>query len=170
MITYDRRALVEAYLDADPKSRRGFYESTAYNAALREHQLKVLGGLQELFGVVLDFGALPHDRAALFMLFRATAASMLAITSPGRGTGEAGLIYRQLADAGVDEQVQAGLARIIEANEQSAAAHLDVMDTLIGVLLGDRADATFTSADLAAIGVDDTAGPNSADYDLWEDY
>jgi hypothetical protein len=170
VITYDRRAFVEAYLDAHPKSQRGHYASNAHSAALREHQLRVLGGLQELFGVVLEAGSFPQEHVGLFVLFRGTASSLLAITSPGEGAAEAGLLYRQLAAAGVDEQVQAGLGRIIECNEQSRAAHLDVMETLLAVLLGDRADATFTSADLAAVGVDDTAGPNPADYDLWEDY
>ncbi|TQM81390.1 hypothetical protein FHX81_3755 [Saccharothrix saharensis] len=94
MTTYDRRALVEAYLDAHPKSRRGYCASNAYNAALREHQVKVLGGLQELFGVVLDLARFPQDRLGLFVLHRR----------------------------------------------------------------------------LAAVGVDDTAGPDTADYDVWEDY
>ena len=60
--------------------------------------------------------------------------------------------------------MQAGLDG--SSSRRAVPAHAEVMDTLIAVLLGDRADATFTSADPAAIGVDDTAGPNSADYDL----
>ncbi|MCC8247953.1 hypothetical protein [Saccharothrix luteola] len=104
------------------------------------------------------------------MLFRTTASSYVKITGPGEGFGEAGLILKQLAQAGVEQQVHDALNRITACNDQSRDAHLDVMETLMEVFLGDRAGATFTSADLAAIGVDDTAGPNSSDYDLWEDY
>lgn len=169
MITYDRRAFAQAFLDAHPDARHGLYYNEAYNTALREHRQRVLDGLQRLFGLTLSIGGATRHRG-LLALFRSTARSYLAITGPGDGFMEAGLIFRQLAEAGVEESVHEGLARITALNTQSRDAHLAVLETLIAVLLGDRADATFTSADLAALGVDDTAGPDSADYDLWEDY
>ncbi|MEU4446300.1 hypothetical protein AB0K14_04135 [Actinosynnema sp. NPDC050801] len=130
----------------------------------------MLDGLQELFGFRLEPDGMSQGRGALFMLFRATASSYVKITGPGEGFGEAGLIYRQLAETDAQQHVLGGLERITACNDRSRHAHLDVMESLIGVFLGERAGATFTSADLAAIGVDDTAGPNSADYNQWEDY
>jgi hypothetical protein len=170
VITYDRRAFAQAFLDAHPDAKRGYYYNEQYNAALREHRQRVLDGLQELFGLRLERGGVPGGQAALFMLFRTTASSYVKITGPGEGVGEAGLLYRQLAETGAQQHVLGGLERITACNDRSRDAHLDVMETLIDVFLGERAGATFTSADLAALGVDDTAGPNSADYDLWEDY
>ncbi|MEV8438475.1 hypothetical protein AB0425_13945 [Actinosynnema sp. NPDC051121] len=169
MTTYDRRAFAQAFLDAHPDARHGLYYSQAYDTALREHRQRVLDGLQRLFGLSLSFDGVTRYRG-LLVLFRSTARSYLAITGPGDGFLEAGLIFWQLAEAGVEEPVHEGLARITALNDQSREAHLAVLETLLAVLLGDRADATFTSADLAAVGVDDTAGPDTADYDLWEDY
>ncbi|QQQ76946.1 hypothetical protein IOD16_39430 [Saccharothrix sp. 6-C] len=169
VITYDRRALVQAFLDAHPDAKRGYYYSEPYNTALREHRRRVLDGLQRLFGLTLDFEGVAEYRA-LVTLFRTTAKSYVRITAPGEGFGEAGSILKQLTQAGVEQPVHDALNRITACNDQSAEAHLDVLVTLIGVFLGDRAAATFTSADLAALGVDDTAGPNSAEYNLWEDY
>lgn len=170
MITYDRRAFARAYLDAHPDAKDGYYYSEAYNTALREHRQRVLDGLQRLFGVTLDAEGVLAEHGALLMLFRGTARSCLSITAPGEGAAEAGLLFRQLAGTSAQQHVLDGLRRIADSNTRSRDAHLDVMETLIEVFLGDRAGATFTSADLAAIGVDDTAGPNSADHDLWEDY
>ncbi|MBB5807392.1 hypothetical protein F4560_007160 [Saccharothrix ecbatanensis] len=169
MITYDRRAFAKAFLDAHPDAKDGYYYSQPYNTALREHRQRVLDGLQNLFGVTLDFDGVP-DHKPLFMLFRSTANSYLKITAPGDGFGEAGLIYRQLAEAGVEQRVDGALGEIRACNDRSREAHLDVLETLIAAFLGDRAGTTVTSADLAAIGVDDTAAPNSSGYDLWEDY
>lgn len=170
MITYDRRAFAQAFLDAHPDAKHGYYYSEPYNDALRQHRQRLLDGLQELFGLKLEPDGVPNGQAALFMLFRATASSCVKITGPGEGFGEAGLIYRQLAETSVQQHVLGGLERITACNSRSRDAHLDVMESLIEVFLGDRAGVTCTSADLAAIGVDDTAVPKSSDYDLWEDY
>ncbi|MER5266329.1 hypothetical protein ABTZ99_29985 [Actinosynnema sp. NPDC002837] len=170
MITYDRRAFVQAFLDAHPDAKQGYYASNAFNAALREHRLRVLDGLQRLFGLTLEHDRVPRDQAALFMLFRTTASSYVKITAPGEGMAEAGLLYRQLAGTPAQRHVLDGLHRIAACNDRSRDAHLDVLESLVEVFLGDRAGTTVTSADLAAIGVDDTAGPNSSDFDLWEDY
>lgn len=170
MITYDRRAFAQAFLDAHPDAKHGYHYNEQFNTALREHRQRVLDGLQELFGLRLELDGVPGGQAALFMLFRTTASSYVKITRPGEGVGEAGLMYRQLAETRAQQHVLGGLERIAACNDRSRDAHLDVMETLIEVFLGERAGATVTSADLAAIGVDDTAGPNSSDYDLWEDY
>ncbi|MDU0291576.1 hypothetical protein [Saccharothrix longispora] len=171
MITYDRRALAKAYADVHPDAKDGYYYNAAFNTALREHRQEVLDGLQRLFGVALDdLGGWPAEVRALYLLFRGTIKSYVAVDGPLSGAGEAGLLYKQLAGTDRQQHVLASLDRITACAVRSREAHLDVLESLIEVVLGDRRDMTVTSADLKAIGVDDTAGPRSADYDLWEDY
>jgi hypothetical protein len=43
-----------------------------------------------------------------------------------------------------------------------------MLDALVTAMLGDRAELTFSPADLRAIGVDD-AKPSAADYPLYDD-
>jgi hypothetical protein len=90
--TYDRRAFAQAFLDAHPDARHGLYYNEAYNTALREHRQRVPDGLRRLFGLTLSIGD---------------------------GFMEAGLIFRQLAEARVEESVHEGLARITALNNQS---------------------------------------------------
>lgn len=130
----------------------------------------MLGGLQELFGFRVERESVPTAQRALFVLFGSLVRSHLKIAGPGDGYGEAGLVFKQLAETRVQQHVLTGLERITACNDRSRDAHLDVVESLVEVFLGERAGARFTSADLAAIGVDDVAGPNSSDHDLGEDY
>ncbi|GAA2689017.1 MULTISPECIES: hypothetical protein [Actinosynnema] len=172
MIDYDRRALVEAYIAVQPETRQEPYGSnTAFATAMLAHRKRVLDGLQRLFGVVLEREATPQNQRALFFMFNRVIASYLKVSAPGDGMVDATAIYQQLEQNGLERTALiSGLTRIRECNEQVREHHLEVLDVLVGVFLGDRADATFTSADLAALGVDDSAGPKTADYDMWEDY
>ncbi|GLW28196.1 hypothetical protein Areg01_11360 [Actinoplanes regularis] len=54
-------------------------------------------------------------------------------------------------------------ARVREDRED----HLEMLDTLLGLILGDRADRTFTAADLRALGVDPEP-PSTDDYELYD--
>lgn len=84
--------------------------------------------------------------------------------TPGSDYLEASLLVRKLAEAGdAGARVNATLERIEHLSRTWRDAHLDVLEDLLGVLLGKRADFVFTSADLKAAGVDDTR-PNLADY------
>jgi hypothetical protein len=166
---YGRRALIDAYLATRPKSGHGGYymESSIYNAALRAHHEAMLAGLERLFGMRLD----PHDvpDAALFMLFRSTAESMLALTTPWSGFLEAGLLHRRLEATGEPAaRVTAACRRIESRVAESRRDHLLILDELLAVLLGDRAGLTFTAADLRGAGADPEP-PNTADFPLFED-
>ncbi|GAA2968869.1 hypothetical protein [Actinokineospora diospyrosa] len=164
MDTYDRKAFVLAYANAndpditDPKPG-GYFD------AVRTHRAELLAGLERLFELELTAEAAPDP--PLFLLFRATARSYLAITGPMSGFLEAGLIHKRLEQVGAHEVVLRDMGRITEINAESKAAHLDILDTLVAHLLGDRADRVFTVDDLAAIGVS-TTPPSHDDYD-WVD-
>ena len=60
------------------------------------------------------------------------------------------------------DMFRGAFSEVMKLNEQSREAHLDVADELI-VLISPTVD-TMTSADLLALGVDDTP-PNSSDYE-----
>lgn len=57
--------------------------------------------------------------------------------------------------------------RINAVTDEARAAHLDKLDALVTIMLGDRASLTFDAVDLRAIGIDDTP-PNPTDYPLCE--
>ncbi len=81
---------------------------------------------------------------------------------------EAGLIDQKLEDAGpAGERVLAASSRIFDLAEDARRTHLEMLDALVQILLGERADLTFASADLAALGINDRP-PNSDDFTLYE--
>jgi hypothetical protein len=87
------------------------------------------------------------------------------VRTPWSGYLEAGLLIRYLRQAGdlwvqVDQQSR----RIDVLREDLREAHLAMMDVLVGHLLGERADCTFSSEDLRAAGVDDRQRPVLSDY------
>jgi hypothetical protein len=167
---YDRSDLVRAYLGAQGGRFGGYYpESSAFNAALKAHYQAILGGLERLFDLRLHpDGCGSFTNRVLFMLLAATARSFLAIQTPWSNFLEAGLLIKKLEEAGAEGQrVMAAGDRINALADESHDAHLDKLDALVTIMLGDRAGLTFDAADLRAIGIDDTP-PNPADYPLYE--
>lgn len=169
-MNYDRRAFAETYLLAqasDDDVNCGYVRGVpAYNAALREQRKRVLAGLEQLFGLTLDMASFRSRAgdASLFMLFRSTVLACLSPTTPGSGFLVASLLHRKLAEAGdAGARVNATLERIRQLSKTWQDAHLDVLEDLLEILLGERAGLVFTSADLKAAGVDDTR-PSPADY------
>lgn len=151
---YTRRDLAQAVLDAHPDSKRGLdLFRGGFSDAMKAHQERVRDGLLKAFGVDLE-----AEPVLAFMLGK-TARTNAVITSPGDGFGEAGLLVQRLEHTGVLSRI----GDIRKLNEQSREAHLDIADELIG-LMGPTVD-TVTSADLLALGVDDTP-PNSSDYEI----
>jgi hypothetical protein len=167
--SYGRRDLIDAYLATrDGEGYGGYHrESSAYNAALRAHHEAMLSGLQSLFGLELSWDGV-QDKP-LFMLFRSTAASLLALTTPWSGFLEAGLLLKRLEATGQSgARVMAASDRIWSRNAESREDHLLILEELLGVFLGDRADRTFGAADLRSAGVDPTP-PSAVDFPLFED-
>lgn len=136
-VEYTRRDLAQAVLDAHPDSKRGLD--------------LFRGGFSE------DMKA--HQARMRDALLKKTARSNAAITSPGDGLGEAGMLVQRLEGSGVLGRI----GDIRELNEQSRTAHLDIADELLG-LIGPTVE-KVTSADLKAQGVADTP-PNSSDYEI----
>ena len=167
---YGRRHLVEAYLGAQARGFGGYYpESSAFNAALKVHYVGMLDGLGRLFGLRLDRQQMDtFDNRAYFMLFSSTAVSLLALRTPWSNFLEAGLLVKKVEQAGQDGQrVMTASSRIETLVGESRQEHLEILDALAAIMLGDRAELTFSRADLRAIGVDD-AVPSPADYPLYE--
>ncbi|GAB3841460.1 hypothetical protein ACFPIJ_43855 [Dactylosporangium cerinum] len=161
---YSRRQLIDAYLGARGYDDR-HDESSAFNAALREHHSAVLHGLERLFGLRLDrHRTETFDHRVLLMLFSSTAASVLALRTPWSNFLEAGLLIMKVEQAGPPgARVMAESARINTLTAESRQAHLAILDDLAAIMLGDRAELTFTPAELQAMGVDDTP-PSPADH------
>ncbi|MER5332384.1 hypothetical protein [Micromonospora sp. NPDC002717] len=167
---YDRRDLVRVYLAAQGNRFGGYYaESSAYNAALKAHYAAMLDGLQQLFGLRLHRdGVDTFTHRVLFMLFSSTAASFFALRTPWSDFLEAGLLIRKVEEAGAEgERIMAASQRIDALTAESRETHLEMLDALVAVMLGDRAELTFDTADLRAVGVDDTK-PSTRDYPLYE--
>lgn len=168
---YGRRDLVEVYLGAQDRGFGGYYaESSTFNAALKAYYVAMLDGLQQLFGLRLhsdDLGSFNHR--VLFRLFSATADSFLAQRTPWSSFLEAGLLIQKIDEAGPDgERVMAASQRIDAIIAESRQTHLEMLDAILTVMLGVRAELAFSSADLRALGVDD-AKPSPTAYPLFDD-
>ena len=167
---FSRQDLVHAYLAAQQRGYGGYYaESTAYNEALKAHHEAMLEALQRLFDVRLrDNDIHRSDNPALRILFRATADSLFAIRTPWSDFLEAGLIHQKLEAAGADgERARQASDSISELAAEARKAHLDMLDALAAILLQERAELTFTEADLQAAGVS-ASEPDPADYPMYE--
>jgi hypothetical protein len=169
---YDVRAFAQAYVDADEDGESGYmlgHES--YSAAMKVHYQQVLAGLQDLFEFSWDIAGLRSGDSAFWSLFRSLQGSYHRTVQPVARYAEAGLLYKQLQERGQYETFEAGMETIAQSRQQSAEAHLDIMTGLLSAVLGDRSAKVFTSADLRAIGIDDTA-PTLSDHlhDAWENY
>ena len=165
MSTYDRRGFASAYADVQNDRIPGVDgERVGYAPALGEYRTALLKGLERLFGLRLESETVPRAMLPVFTAFRSTVRSYGAITGPMDGYLEAGLIHIRLREAGVHESFLAGVRRIDECNTASADAHLDILEALLGVLLGDSADRVVSAEELHAIGVG-TTPPSPYDYE-----
>lgn len=167
---YGRRHLVEMYLGAQDRGFGGYYpESSAFNAALKAYYVSMLGGLERLFSLRLDARHLDtFDNRVLFRLFASTARSLLVLRTPWSGFLESSLLVTKVEEAGTEGQRVMELSRRVDVlASESRQAHLEILDALVAIMLGDRAEQTFSRADLSAIGVNDTE-PSPWDYPLYE--
>ncbi|MER6669462.1 hypothetical protein ABT256_33235 [Amycolatopsis japonica] len=154
---YDRRAFVLAYLAAQPEYSHGFSDDVCeFNDALKAYRERLLKGLESLFGLELTWDGVSDraDGSVLFMLFSSAARKHLGVKASGFLEG--GLLVKVLERAGQDGPVLASMSRSVELQDRLWASYVDTMELVLGILLGERADAVFTSADLHGIGVDDT--------------
>ncbi|MFF7158013.1 hypothetical protein [Streptomyces sp. NPDC008139] len=176
---YDRAAFIRCrlHVEAGPQSGYGEYEGEepAFNNALFGYYQGLEAALEGLFGATLVLrraaatggagaGGGTGDRA-LLMLLGSSVRSYLATGTPWSGYLEAGLLIRRLEAAGeAGERVLGASRRIEEAVKASRAAHLEMLDALVGEVLGERAGAAFDSAELRAAGFDDATYPRVEDF------
>lgn len=171
---YDRAKLIEVYLAAEAGDgvRFGYQiEHDEYNAALREYYRGLLAALEKLFAVELDSQRAQSFDAKVFLkAFGNTVRSLLAARTPWSGFLEAGLLIKRLEGSGAPGRRFLEASDLIEGlQKKSRAAHLEALDAIVEILLGETADSDFDSAELLAAGFDDSAYPNAADYpDPWD--
>ncbi|MRH89962.1 hypothetical protein GFY24_21395 [Nocardia sp. SYP-A9097] len=168
--SYSLRDLAETYVlaQANWSDPIGGYvqENTSYNAALRKYRERLLEALEGLYGLTLEMGQMVEipRGTVLFMHFKRTVSSCLALRTPGSGYLEAGLLLRSLEAAGdPGRRVLETSTRIDKFMDQSREAHLDILEDLLRILVGGNAALTFTAEDLRSLGVDDTP-PVAADF------
>lgn len=166
---YDRSVLLGAYLDAVGEfstlnGKTGEEAEAAYagwspDAVIRsKSRLAYLAGLERLFGV--DLG-LPEPlsssgdarRCVLLMFLRKTARAYRAIGTPLDGYMETGLLVKAMEDVGISEAVIDSCAHMQRPAETLRQQHLELLDTVLRGLLGDRADAIYELDDPAAAGI-----------------
>ncbi|MGV9411446.1 hypothetical protein ACWDOP_16145 [Nocardia sp. NPDC003693] len=167
-VEYGLREFAEAYVlaRADWSDSIGGYQqdSTAYNKALRAHRERLLETLEELYELKLEMKEMVEipRGTVLFMHFRATVNSALALRTPGNL--EAGLLLRSLEAAGEPGlRIKATSKRLDQLLDSSREAHLDMLEDLLRILLGNRAHLTFTADEVAAAG-GGGAAPDPTDY------
>ncbi|RSM75941.1 hypothetical protein DMH04_37165 [Kibdelosporangium aridum] len=166
MTQYDRRALAQAYIDA----QREYNSADGYQAAMRVYHQQILSGLQHLFDFSFECNAIDGTHKPIFLMVRNTAESSLALRTPWSTILEAGLVFRRLEEAEALQPVLEASDRINALVEQARTAHVTMLEALLDPMLGDRSSKVFTSEDLREIGIDDTP-PDSANYTIdWDDY
>jgi hypothetical protein len=103
------------------------------------------------------------------MLFSSTVGSLLQITGPWDRFQESSLISKKLEESGEPGRVvDLASAVIWEANKASQAAHREILYALFLAIFGE-CKRIVTSADLRAIGFDDSKEPDIVNYydDIW---
>lgn len=155
MKTYGQREFLLAYIDAqrEPYPHEDF----------RVFRQKRLAALERLFRVRISSDTVVSSHRALFMLFSSTVRSYLDLWGRGRVL-EAGLLERVIdAVDGPEVRIRETQGRIAELKNQCAEEQLALLDSLFSVMWR-RLERTVDSADLAAIGFDDSAEPEEWDY------
>jgi hypothetical protein len=155
--TYDQAALIEAYIAAN-RTDYLHEDFTTYYKAL-------LATLEQAFGLLVSSqGIRRAEVRPLWLLFQSTMRSYLAIKTTRSGFLEAGLLEKRLDELGDEalpiRQAEQTISRLAE---ESRAAHLQLLADLFTVLFGPL-EKVVTSADLQALGFDDSKEPSISDY------
>ncbi|MEC3916293.1 hypothetical protein [Nocardia sp. CDC160] len=168
---YDRSALIHAYLDAveelsklhgkTGEEAEAEYASWSASAVTRSKtRLAYLHGLEELFGVVLRLPTGPGPittvgsvSPALLMFLRSTAQSYHAIQTPFSGYLEATLLVRKMEEAGIWDAVSDNSDRMRRTTDDLRQQHLELLDTVLSAVLGDKADLVYELDDPAAAAI-----------------
>lgn len=157
---YTSRDLIEAHIDAQRKwvhdDFNQFYAAKA-------------GALEAALGVRLDAeGVADKRRRPLWMLWRETVSSYLAIRTTRSGFLEDSLINVRLEELGkAGRSIEAIERQIGELADQSRALHLKLLGDLFAALFA-PAKPSATQGELLALGFDEAKEPDISDY--WDYY
>jgi hypothetical protein len=163
---YGRAELLSAYLGIDSSA----YDQEMYGEyedARSAWSRGLTGALGALLGVdLLASGSTPgHGDPVLWFHFRQTLHSYRAQQTPTSGMLEGGLLIMRLEESGERGQlVLDRLGRMAEHLAASRELHQANLETLLELLLGDRAELRFSPDDLRAAGFDPDTRPSRADY------
>ncbi|MEV6278102.1 hypothetical protein [Nocardia sp. NPDC051832] len=163
---YDRAVLLSAYLDAvgefsTLEGKTGVEAEAAYaswspDAVKRsKSRMAYLAGLEKLFGVDLGLpdplnGSGDMRRRVLLRFLLQTARSYRAIGTPLDRYTEAGLLVKAMEDVRIVDAVTDSCARMQSPVGTLRQQHLELLDTVLSGLLGERADAIYELGDPAA--------------------
>ncbi|WP_306359246.1 hypothetical protein [Nocardia sp. CC227C] len=164
--SYDRSILLGAYLDAVAEyskleRKTGMEAEDAYvgwspDAVVRsKSRLAFLADLERLFGVDLGlptprFSSNDSRQRVRLTFLHQTAQSYHAIATPFSGYMEAGGLVNAMEDVGVAAAVLDSCDRMQVPVETLRQQHLELLDTVLRGLLGERADAVYAHDDPAA--------------------
>jgi hypothetical protein len=155
--TYDQASLIEAYIAAQ-RTDYLHEDFTTYYKAL-------LDALEQAFGMLVSSQAIRRAEVRpLWLLFQSTTHSYLSIKTTRSGFLEAGLIDKRFDELG-DEALPIRQAEqtIMRLAEENRATHLQLLADLFTILFGPL-EKVVTSAELLALGFDDSKEPSLSDY------
>lgn len=157
MATYNQHDLLHAYIAA----QRGPYPHEDFRAFRRAR----LAALEKAFGLSMsDEGTRTADGRILLFIFRGEVAAQVDYMDSGAGVMEGGLLETAIdrndtPEFGIREKQQ----RIHSLTAQCAQERLALLESLLVVIWG-KSNRTVSSADLLALGFDDSKEPKVEDY------
>lgn len=150
---YTRRDLALAYLNAHPMPEHFTPDPESLHARLKTYHQQLLRGLEQLFDVDLA-----SDRVLQFF-FRSVARSYRGNTYPLSGLIEGGLLLNRIEGSGALELC----GELARRHKESQELHVDLTVKILELLKPNTGE-TFSTEDLATIGVDDVE-PTDPDGD-----
>ena len=155
--TYDERAIVIAYLDA----QRPAYPHEDFRTFRRSK----LAALEAAYRIRISYDGLTPERpSSLWMLFQATADSFLKLGGPRAGFLDDSLINVTLERVDTPElALRETETKLYLHLDKTQEAHLELLTKLFRLLWG-PIENPCTPADLARVGFDAGAEPKLHDY------
>lgn len=155
--SYDQSAFISAYIE----SRKEHY----LHSDFEEFAKARFQALEQAFGVTISWDKLQPDvPRTLFMLFKMTVDSLLALRVPRSNMLDDSLLNKQLEAMGDRaakiNQLEGLIVGRYYANQKT---HRELIDLLFEMLWG-KLERVVTSEELLAFGFDDSAEPNISDY------
>lgn len=155
--SYDQAALIDAYIEAQKKH---FLHSDFEDFAQARLQ-----ALEQAFGITFSWDDIqPNVPRSLFVLFKTTVDSLLALRVPRSNMLDDSLLNKQLEAMGDRaSKINQLEGLIVERYYANLETHRELINELFEMLWGKR-ERVVTSEELLAFGFDENAEPNIGDY------